>query len=592
MPATNQLLTQRSNRCHSTVGRRKLSWVVRASLTPDHIYDPPSRSGCAAVGSESRPESNLSQTQIFHLDKASKLLAVTAVAYHIAFSCNAARAEDRPWKPRRHHRRMGERFTNYWAEELVEEWEGAREKRLEEVRLERLRLAELREADHRRIRDEEEALKRRAQEIMIREYDAARTGGLPFKLMFRGTDFAPLVVWSGILAALVAAYRSRLLTWLMAGPGRRATGGKWVYDRSLGGRKVWVPDSSSFAGPTSATSLSEKAGRSLKDEEFERLASFAAAARTAPASETTTSSAGTFSLPPWWDTPPVLYASPAKKTAKAEEAARLLSRLESAKVAGRDYELDDIRALRRTCQDGHVSVKPKTVGGRDAIYRTAVEAAVEAAQSRNSDTLDGVSPPRWVAGVAADLSMEDQRAVGIVAAVAASAVRARLLDAVTCLRSGNTSEAVYALARMASLLELLPVLQPGAVQVEAVASSLRDRSSVSERQMMFHLLAQLYEEGAEVAAELLGFDPALVLAEQRVALDAARQERRREDDLETAAAAATAIAETATEGTGRGRTGSGGMSDGGLQEGSSRGGMGDRQAGKAGPEFGQGPAAA
>ncbi|GIL60426.1 hypothetical protein Vafri_15018 [Volvox africanus] len=589
MPATSQLRTQRSKCCLSTVRRRKHSWVVRASHNPDHIYDLPSGSGRAADSAEPRPEASLSQTQISHLGKVSKLLAVTAVTYHLAFSCNAARAEDRPWKPRRHLRRMGERFTDSWAEELVEERESAREKRQEEVRLESLRLAELREADYRRIRDEEAALKRRAQEIMIREYDAARTGGLPFRLMFQGTDFAPLVVWSGILAVLVAAYRSRLLTWLTAGRGRRTAGGKWVYDRSLGGRKVWVPDSSSFAGPTSATSLSEKAGRSLKDEEFDRLASFAAAARTASSSsETTTSSSGAFSLPSWWDPPPVLYASAAKKAARAEEAARLLSRLESAKVAGRDYELDDIRALRRACQDGHVSVKPKTVGGRDAIYRTAVEAAVEAAQSRNSDILDGVSPPRWVAGVAEDLNMEDQRAVGIVAAVAASAVRARLLDAVTCLRTGNTSEAVYALARMASLLELLPVLQTGAVQVEAVASSLRDRSSVSERQMLFHLLAQLYEEGAEVAAELLGFDPALVLAEQRVALDAARQERRREESLGTAAAAAAAAAgaKTATEGAGGSHTGSGGVSSGSAQTDSTSGGAGDRQTG-----MGPGPAA-
>lgn len=82
------------------------------------------------------------------------------------------------------------------------------------------------------------------------------------------------------------------------------------------------------------------------------MASFAAAARTAPSSgsATASSSSGAFSLPSWWDLPPVQYASPAKKAALAEEAARLLSRLEGAKVVGRDYDLDDIRALRRVCQ--------------------------------------------------------------------------------------------------------------------------------------------------------------------------------------------------------------------------------------------------
>lgn len=32
----------------------------------------------------------------------------------------AANAEERAWKPRRHHRRLDERFSNNWAEELVE----------------------------------------------------------------------------------------------------------------------------------------------------------------------------------------------------------------------------------------------------------------------------------------------------------------------------------------------------------------------------------------------------------------------------------------------------------------------------------------
>lgn len=73
-------------------------------------------------------------------------------------------------------------------------------------------------------------------------------------------------------------------------------------------------------------------------------------------------------------------------------------------------------------------MKPKTVGGRDAIFRAAVEAAVAAAQARNFESLDEASPPRFVAGVAADLGMEDGRAVGIAVAVVASAVRARLLD--------------------------------------------------------------------------------------------------------------------------------------------------------------------
>jgi hypothetical protein len=42
-----------------------------------------------------------------------------------------------------------------------------------------------------------------------------------------------------------------------------------------------------------------------------------------------------------------------------------------------DYKLSDIAALRRTCQaGGGVTVSTRTVGGRDAIYKAAVDAAV------------------------------------------------------------------------------------------------------------------------------------------------------------------------------------------------------------------------
>ncbi|PNW88899.1 hypothetical protein CHLRE_01g049900v5 [Chlamydomonas reinhardtii] len=401
-------------------------------------------------------------------------------------------------------------------------------------------MTQQKEADLKRIRAEEEAMKRKAQEIIVKQQEAARANGLPFKLVIRGTDFAPVVVWSVILAALAAAYRSRFVQWLLSGGSKQPTGGKWVYDRSLGGRKVWVPDSNSFDGPTTATSMSEKAGRSRMDEDFERLSSFAAAARTGGDASTSGSGVATGTLPTWWDAPPVLYASASRKAACEAEAGRIMSRLESAKNRGEDYSLADIRALRKTCQEGHVSVKPKTVGGRDAIFRAAVEAAVAAAQARNFESLDEASPPRFVAGVAADLGMEDGRAVGIAVAVVASAVRARLLDAVTNMKLSRTdpeamTEAVYALARIASLLEYLPALDTETPQVDMVASSLRAASSLEERRYLFHLLAQLTEDKAALAARLLDFDPKLVIPEQQAALQAARVEQAEFERLEAAA---------------------------------------------------------
>ncbi len=54
------------------------------------------------------------------LSSAARLAISSALVYQLAFSCGAARAEDRPWKPRRHYRRMDERYADTWAEDLVE----------------------------------------------------------------------------------------------------------------------------------------------------------------------------------------------------------------------------------------------------------------------------------------------------------------------------------------------------------------------------------------------------------------------------------------------------------------------------------------
>lgn len=54
---------------------------------------------------------------------ASLYTAATAVAVICSFAANvqAARAQG-TWKPRRHHRHIGERFTDTWADAIVEVW--------------------------------------------------------------------------------------------------------------------------------------------------------------------------------------------------------------------------------------------------------------------------------------------------------------------------------------------------------------------------------------------------------------------------------------------------------------------------------------
>lgn len=54
------------------------------------------------------------------LGRVVKTVAATAVLYQFAYGMQAAKAEDRAWHPRRHFRRMDERFTSTWAEDLAE----------------------------------------------------------------------------------------------------------------------------------------------------------------------------------------------------------------------------------------------------------------------------------------------------------------------------------------------------------------------------------------------------------------------------------------------------------------------------------------
>jgi hypothetical protein len=70
-------------------------------------------------------------------------------------------------------------------------------------------------------------------------------------------------------------------------------------------------------------------------------------------------------------------ADDATRAAAQLQASALLTRIEQAKNRGEDYKIRDIAVLRRTCQaGGGVTVDTRTIGGRDAIYKAAVDAAV------------------------------------------------------------------------------------------------------------------------------------------------------------------------------------------------------------------------
>jgi hypothetical protein len=49
-----------------------------------------------------------------------KAVLATAICCAFASNVGAARADSQNWVPRRHHRHIGERFTDTWADSIVE----------------------------------------------------------------------------------------------------------------------------------------------------------------------------------------------------------------------------------------------------------------------------------------------------------------------------------------------------------------------------------------------------------------------------------------------------------------------------------------
>ncbi|KAG1675122.1 hypothetical protein FOA52_003345 [Chlamydomonas sp. UWO 241] len=433
------------------------------------------------------------------LDYRGLALGTTIISMCAIISAGVARpaaAEERAWKPRRHFRRMGERIGDDWAEQAVELEETAKEQTSAHSRYIQDFRRTQQEEEFRRMKSEQDARVKRANQLMSQP-DAARN--LPFSVKVGNTELVPYMFWLAVFG--VVAYTTRNM-WGAMRKGSR--GGRWVYDRSMGGKKVWVSDS-----PSDLDTLSGRVA--VRSAEFDRLVTVAAVGNS------TVATAAPFQLPAWWNPPPTSFAGKDVREARQAEADKQLTRIEQSKNRGEDYALADILRLRVLCQEGGVTVETRTKGGRDAIYKAAVEAAVMYAQDRtNSDVNLGdqnseFPETRFVTALAGDLKVADERAASSVRAAAAAACRSRLLDALKLLKEDNEMDALVSLLYLSSLTQNLPALTPGSAEPELIASSLQSVSTVDERKKIFYILGQLHADGAALYAEMLGFEAAAVV---------------------------------------------------------------------------------
>ncbi|CAL8469335.1 g8876 [Coccomyxa elongata] len=322
------------------------------------------------------------------------------------------------------------------------------------------------------------------------------------RLMQSGLGWGALVI-AGMGLVLVLG---RLPDFL-GGLGRSSEGGKWIRDRSLGGKMVFVPDAPSTVPQRDSVGTAE---------DVEVLRSSASASVAAPlASE---QRADGDSIPEWWNPSPALHVSLYYKQEADKTAKAILKEIEDAKLAGYDYPISSLIALRQVCGEAGVSVRPRTTSGRDAMLRAGAEAAVDAAMQQSGAQLAGMAPSAFVTGLARDLEVPEDKAANIALAVIAAKARGALIDACAAYRENDSQEALFQLLRIAGLLESLP-LPPRSPHADMVAASISQRATLQEREAIFMTYGRMEPSTADRVAEMLGFDPALVLPQLHAALE-------------------------------------------------------------------------
>lgn len=461
------------------------------------------------------------------LARAATAAAVAICATALSSAGAAARAASLPsaadaaeWKPRRHHRHIGERFTDAWADAVVEVQEADKAVIRD---LERRLQQETRRADDEaaRARDAEQ----RARAAVMQQ--ASRRGlddDALLSVRLLGADVTGPLTFALLAAAGWQAYSTDLYGRLTGRRRARGGGGRWVYDRSLGGKRVWVPDAATEGG------VGGEGGGALppamSDADFDALASVAASktggagASASSSSAAAAASAAEWEPPEWWDRPGVLPVSgEAERAARTAEAERVLRRVEAAKNRGEDYELADILALRSACMSaGGASLDTRTVGARDAIFRAAVDAGIRACLDPGSVDLGGYSPLRLAAGVAGDVSLPERRAVTALQGAVAGACRGRIVDAIAAAEKSDDSGALLALAQLGALLDGMPVLTRDSPEVALVAGELNSWASVAARERLLLLVLQIDEAHADLAARLMDLRPEDAIPRARAAL--------------------------------------------------------------------------
>ena len=296
----------------------------------------------------------------------------------------------------------------------------------------------------------------------------------------------------------------------------RNEGGKWVIDRSLGGRKVWVPDSDASRR---AKKLSE---RSALDEVYKNSSS-----------SSTTTSASTISrnlegegvdeekeqqnLPTWWIESPFLHTSiggidKQRKADLLQDARRSASYISAARINGVQWTSDMILDFHTACAAAlkcypyeeknkyRLSIA-KSVGPENArvqLYRQASEIAVEDCVGNRSGVSSsfGMDVNVFMVGLSYFLNIPTKVAINIVRSSCAAKTRNLLLASCSALRkeregiSSPSADLLLSLFSIVSVLNVFPFPENSA-EIEMINEGFKTRVTEKERTELLEAYKQI-----------------------------------------------------------------------------------------------------
>ena len=253
--------------------------------------------------------------------------------------------------------------------------------------------------------------------------------------------------------------------------------GRWVTDRSLGGREVWVEDKYSGRGARGnalaedlayVDPLRSEAATKAKAREEAKAAKAAAAA-------------SEMVEPQWWSRPSPGYCPPAQRDHRLRLAKARLVTLSSKRVGGVEYTAADIADLRDACASANASVAEfvRPSSAATGIYKAAVEFALDACAQRSATGTVG-EPRTFLSGLSEDVGVKPGKAGRLVAAAVAARLRSDLLQAAAQKRQGEEGQAMFTLDGAIGVLSAFPPSE-NAAEMEMVAAGLKPRLSEDER---------------------------------------------------------------------------------------------------------------